>query len=99
MRIVVLFMVSLCLQSSLLAAGATTENYERSILDSIKNVQQLEYEQALESTRQLIQQYPKSRLAHLLYADLLLARTGPLTQIGAGILDDRALQDLTQDSQ
>jgi murein L,D-transpeptidase YafK len=99
MRILILFMVSLCLQSSLLAAGATTENYERSILDSIKNVQQLEYEQALESTRQLIQQYPKSRLAHLLYADLLLARTGPLTQIGAGIPDDRALQDLTHEIQ
>ncbi|MFA9418930.1 MAG: murein L,D-transpeptidase family protein [Gammaproteobacteria bacterium] len=95
MRVLTIFIVSFCLQSSLLAAGANTDNYERNILDSIKNVQQLEYEQALESTRQLIQQYPKSRLAHLLYADLLLARTGPLTQIGSGIPDDRALQDFT----
>lgn len=99
MRILTIFIVSLCLQSSLLAAGANTDNYERSILDSIKNVQQLEYEQALESTRQLIQQYPKSRLAHLLYADLLLARTGPLTHIGSGIPDDRALQDFTYEIQ
>ena len=99
MRIFTIFIISLCLQSSLLAAGPSTDNYERSILDSIKNVQLLEYEQALESTRQLIQQYPKSRLAHLLYADLLLARTGPLNQIGSGIPDDRALQDFTHEIQ
>ncbi len=99
MRILTFIIVSLCLHSSPLAAGASTDNYERSILDSIKNVQQLEYEQALESTRQLIQQYPRSRLAHLLYADLLLARTGPLTQIGAGIPDDRALEDFTYEIQ
>jgi murein L,D-transpeptidase YafK len=99
MRILTIFIVSLCLHSSPLSAGASTDNYERSILDSIKNVQQLEYEQALESTRQLIQQYPRSRLAHLLYADLLLARTGPLTQIGAGIPDDRALEDFTYEIQ
>jgi len=99
MKILAIFVISLCLQSPLLAAGAVGDNYERSILDSIKNIQQLEYEQALESTRQLIQQYPKSRLAHMLYADLLLARTGLMTRVGSGISDDQALQNFTYEIQ
>jgi len=99
MRILSVIIGSLCLLSPLLAAGANVDGYEKSILDSIKNVQQLEPEQALESTRQLIQKYPKSRLAHMLYADLLLAKTGPLTQIGSGIPNDRALHNFTYEIQ
>ena len=99
MRLLALIIISLCLQTSLLAAKAPGESYEQSVLESIKNIQQLEHEQALDSTRRLIQQYPKSRLAQMLYADLLLARTGPLAQVGSGIKDTRALQDFTHEIQ
>jgi murein L,D-transpeptidase YafK len=99
MKLLALIIISLCLHTSLLAAEAPGESYEQSVLESIKNIQQLEHEQALNSTRRLIQQYPKSRLAQLLYADLLLARTGPLAQVGSGIKDARALQDFTHEIQ
>ena len=75
-------------------AGDTPgSNYERSLLDTIKDIQSLNHEQALSSTRDLIRQYPNSRLGHMLYADLLLAKAEPLTEIGSGIEIDRATQD------
>ncbi len=99
MRILATLVISLGLQSGLLAAGTVSDNYEQSILDSIRNIQQQDAEQALETTRRLIQQYPNSRLGQMLYADLLLARTEPLTQIGSGIPSSEALQDLTYEIQ
>jgi len=67
--------------------------YEKNLLDTIKEIQGLNHEQALSSTRDLIRQYPHSRLGHMLYADLLLARAEPLTEIGSGIEIDRKIQD------
>ena len=99
MRILVILVASACLLTNLQAADSAGASYEQSILDSIKNIQQLDHEQALDTTRELIQQYPKSRLAHMLYADLLLARTGALTQVGSGISDTQALQDFTYEIQ
>jgi murein L,D-transpeptidase YafK len=88
----------LCFQSVAPAAGEPA-NYEQSILDTIKNIQTLNHAQALDSTRELIKQYPNSRLGQMLYADLLLAKTGPLAQIGSGISTDQALRDFTQEIQ
>jgi murein L,D-transpeptidase YafK len=99
MRIIATLVISLGLQSVLLAAGTVSDNYEQSILDSIRNIQQQDAEQALERTRRLIQQYPNSRLGQMLYADLLLAKTEPLNQIGSGIPSPQALQDLTYEIQ
>ena len=99
MRILAILVISLCLQSGLLAAATVSDNYEQSILDSIRNIQQQDAEQALETTRRLIQQYPNSRLGQMLYADLLLARTEPLTRVGSGIPNSQALQDLTYEIQ
>ena len=67
--------------------------YEQSLLDTIKQIQSQDHEQALSSTRDLIRQYPHSRLGHMLYADLLLAKAEPLTQIGSGIETGNAIQD------
>lgn len=67
--------------------------YERSLLATIKEIQSLNHEQALNSTRDLIRQYPHSRLGHMLYADLLLAKAEPLTEIGSGIGEDSAIRD------
>ncbi len=81
------------LHSGLYAADRPGNSYEQSLLDTIKEIQSLNHEQALSSTRDLIRQYPHSRLGHMLYADLLLAKAEPLTEIGSGIEIDRAMQD------
>lgn len=79
----------------LLAAAAEPpgKKYEQSLLETIREIQSLDHEQALNSTRDLIRQYPHSRLGHMLYADLLLAKAEPLTEIGSGIEADGAIED------
>ncbi|MCP4391658.1 MAG: L,D-transpeptidase family protein [Gammaproteobacteria bacterium] len=91
-----LFLTSLLLLGlhvTVYAAGPPGNSYEKSLLDTIKEIQSLNHEQALNSTRDLIKQYPHSRLGHMLFADLLLAKAEPLTEIGSGIEIDRAIQD------
>ena len=87
------FLLVLGLQTSLFAADPPGNRYEQSLLETIKEIQSLNHEQALNSTRDLIKKYPHSRLGHMLYADLLLAKAEPLTEIGSGIEIDRAIQD------
>ncbi len=67
--------------------------YEQSLLEAIREIQNLNHDLALEGTRDLIRQYPHSRLGHMLYADLLLAKAAPLMHIGSGIAADRAKRD------
>ena len=83
----------------LLAAEPPGNQYEQSLLETIKEIQSLNHEQALTSTRELIRQYPHSRLGHMLYADLLLAKAEPLTEIGSGIETDSAIQDFRYEIQ
>jgi len=99
MKALVVTLLWFYLQSVALAVGVQGENYEQSILNTIKNIQGLNHAQALDSTRALIKQYPNSRLGQMLYADLLLAKTEPLAQIGSGIPTDLALRDFTQEIQ
>ena len=98
MRALLLTLLLLCFQSVAFATEAPV-SYEQSILDAIRNIQGLNHAQALDSTRKLIKQYPNSRLGQMLYADLLLAKTEPLAQIGSGISTDQALRDFTQEIQ
>ncbi|MDH3387656.1 MAG: L,D-transpeptidase family protein [Gammaproteobacteria bacterium] len=93
MKRFILFLLSLGLCGNLSAGDPPGSRYEQSLLDTIRDIQSLNYEQALSSTRDLIKQYPHSRLGHMLYADLLLAKAEPLTEIGHGIEIDRAMQD------
>ena len=89
----------LCLQVSLTVAetaatiNISKNNYEQGILNTIKDIQRLNHQQALDSTRHLIQQYPHSRLGQMLYADLLLAKAKPLAHIGLGLKTDQAARD------
>ncbi len=90
------FLVCLALLAAcarLVAAEPPGYRYEQSLLDAIKSIQHQDYEHALSSTRDLIRQYPHSRLGHMLYADLLLAKAEPLTEIGSGIGVNRASSD------
>ena len=45
-------------------------------------IEQNRLDAALEQTEELLQQYPKFRLAHLIKGDLLLARSTPLSTFG-----------------
>jgi murein L,D-transpeptidase YafK len=94
-----LSLLLLLLSTAAIAAEAPGDQYEQSLLETIKDIQSLNHEQALNSTRDLIRQYPHSRLGHLLYADLLLAKAEPLTEIGSGIEADRAISDFRYEIQ
>lgn len=89
----------LLFSSATIAADSSANHYEQNLLDTIREIQGLNHEQALNSTRDLIRQYPHSRLGHMLYADLLLAKAEPLTEIGSGIEADRALSDFRHEIQ
>ena len=99
MKLFPAFVILLSLSVSLLADEPTDNNYEQSLLDTIREIQSLDHERALNSTRDLIRQYPHSRLGHMLYADLVLAKAEPLTEIGSGIETDRAMQDFRYEIQ
>ena len=80
-------------------AGDSADQYEQSLLETIRDIQSLNHEQALNSTRDLIKRFPHSRLGHMLYGDLLLAKAEPLTEIGSGIEVDQALNDFRYEIQ
>jgi len=75
------------------------EQYEQDILKTIKKIQAQNFKQAIESTRNLLGQYPKSRLAQMIYADLLFAKAGPLNEIGFGISTKKAKYDFKYEIQ
>ena len=87
------FMLLLSLTASLQAGDPTDNDDADSLLDTIREIQSLDREQALSSARDLIKQYPHSRLGHMLYADLLLARAEPLTEIDSGTEPETLLID------
>jgi murein L,D-transpeptidase YafK len=95
----VITILLLLLSTRSIAAESPGDQYEQSLLETIKEIQSLNHEQALNSSRDLIRQYPHSRLGHMLYADLLLAKAEPLTEIGSGIEADRALSDFRYEIQ
>ena len=99
MKILSTVLLWLSFLSFALATDGPTDNYEKSILNAIKDIQTQNLEQALSSTRKLIKRYPNSRLGQMLYADLLLAKTEPLAQIGSGLSKDQAVRDFTQEIQ
>lgn len=84
---------------SVQANEAPGDSYEQSILNTIKEIQSQNHDQALDSTRNLIKQYPHSRLGQMLYADLLLAKAGILQGIGSGIQVERAVKDFRHEIQ
>ena len=99
MKKYLIILIFLCLHGSLFASDPPENHYEKSLLETIKEIQSLNHEQALNNTRELISKYPNSRLGHLLYADLLLAKAEPLTQIGSGIEADLAIRDFRHEIQ
>ncbi len=99
MKKIMFWLALLAFPGMLPAAEPPGNQYEQSLLNTIKRIQSLDHDQALTSTRDLIRQYPHSRLGHMLYADLLLAKAEPLTQIGYGIATDSAMHDFQHEIQ
>ena len=95
----VVIILLLALPAGLMASEPPGNQYEQSLLETIKEIQNQNHEQALNSSRDLIRQYPHSRLGHMLYADLLLAKAEPLTEIGSGIEIDSAMRDFRYEIQ
>ena len=93
MKQILALLLALIFQASAFAEDSPGELYEKTLLETIKQIQSLNHDEALDSTRDLIRQYPHSKLGQMLYADLLLAKAEPLTQIGSGIETGSALQD------
>ncbi|MCP3688726.1 MAG: L,D-transpeptidase family protein [Gammaproteobacteria bacterium] len=94
-----LFSLLILFSVGLLAGEVPRHSYEQTILNTIKDIRGLNHDQALDSTRNLIEQYPHSRLGQMLYADLLLAKAGPLQHIGHGIGTDQAVKDFRHEIQ
>lgn len=97
-QILVLFL-ALIFQAGAVAGDPPGDLYEKTLLDTIKQIQSQNHDEALDSTRDLIRQYPHSKLGQMLYADLLLAKAEPLTQIGSGIETGNALQNFQHEIQ
>jgi murein L,D-transpeptidase YafK len=95
----VVIILLLALPAITMASHPPGSQYEQSLLETIKEIQSQNHEQALNSSRDLIRQYPQSRLGHMLYADLLLAKAEPLTEIGSGIEVDSAMRDFRYEIQ
>lgn len=60
-------------------------SYEPAIIQIIELIQQGQLEQALSITDAHLSDFPKSRIAHLLRADILSSMTSALPDIGSGI--------------
>ncbi len=78
-------LLGLLLPAVVSAAQQSADEYEHKMLSALQNIQQQNNDQALQQTLDIIHNYPTSKLAQLLYADLLIAKTGVLSSIGSGI--------------
>lgn len=56
--------------------------HERILVSALESIRQGEVEQAISSVRLIIDAYPNYRLAQLMYADLLMAKSYPIRDFG-----------------
>lgn len=74
-------------------------NYEDSIIDTIQDIQNSNIDASLESLSQLVEQYPNSKLGHLVMADLLAIRGGSRSLIDSHSDDSNQLEGLRDEIQ
>ena len=67
-------------------------NYEPSVLAIIKSIQSGQLSEALGLADKHLEVFPKSRIGHLLKADILHAQTSPLLQPGVGFTAEQATE-------
>ncbi len=86
--------------SQVLANGSSPGTaYESHILQTIEEIRNLDLDEAITRSQELISQYPNSRLGQLMYADLMLAKTQPLLNVGSGLLQEKASRDFHHELQ
>ena len=87
---------ALCLWLLLvLPSGAAAESsYEDQVLSTLENIQSAEIDVSVKLLNQLIQQYPNSKLSHLMLADLLSVRAGAGNQAQNFKIDNLQLSGL-----
>jgi len=71
-----------------LAKESSGDQYEARLINTVSQVEQGQLDQALESVEGLLTDYPKSRVAALIKADILAAMSGDLPSFGSGLNDD-----------
>ena len=71
-----------------LAKESSGDQYEARLINTVSQVEQGQLDQALESVEGLLTDYPKSRVAALIKADILAAMSGDLPSFGSGLKDD-----------
>jgi murein L,D-transpeptidase YafK len=69
-------------------------SYEDRILSSLQNIQGADIDSSLESLNQIIEQYPNSKVSHLVLADILSMRAGSSSLIKDYDSDNRQLNGL-----
>ena len=65
-------------------AYAANGDYEPAVLSIIESIEAAQLEQALQKADAHIAEFPKSRVGHLLRADILQGMSGNLSELGAG---------------
>ncbi|HDQ40718.1 MAG TPA: hypothetical protein ENN39_06775 [Desulfonatronum sp.] len=71
---------------------------ESSLLNALENLNEQQLDQAQGLLEQLVRQTPDFRLAHLVYADILAAKAGQLTGLGAGMIPELELAGLEDEA-
>jgi len=68
---------------------------EDQLITTLQDIQNQHFDGAMEKIEGLVQNNPKFKLAQLIYADLLLAKTGPINDFGNAILGTGSANDLS----
>ena len=75
-------------------SGYAASHPEQRLLSALSAIQSADLSKAETLLKLLIDDEPEFKLAHLLYADILKAKVGPLNQAGMGIKNNEKLQQL-----
>ena len=67
---------------------------EDQLITTLQDIQNQRFDGALEKIEGLVQNNPKFKLAQLIYADLLLAKTGPINDFGNPGLDAKSSSNI-----
>lgn len=89
------FLFLLCISFNSFAD--TNHQYEKEIISAAYDIQASDPQAAIKKSLDLIKKYPNSKMAQMIYADMLLAKIQPLNAVGAGLGHSTKQQDLSHE--